>query len=476
MDPPQNVSSPSIFPGPLLGATAGGDGRALAFWNAQDTTDPAAALAGGLARAGSRDVRRPAAAPDDLVDVVGYGNSRTLAGFQRQIGPPETPRTKVQVRFGRTTGTFDSAKTIADAPFRLLSTSIAANANGDAAVAWFADRGTTNDRVFVSLRRAGGSFGSPIQLAEGRIRSVDVAVGPEGQVLVAWDARGTMRTRFRRSMTTPFGSTETLRSEEAFFAQLHAAVGSSGRAYLAWSAKFTSEGGAQHDVFYEVAVRPSGQRFRAGDAARAPAGGAPAEPDRHRFEGRDATVAWSGFDGVNGRVRTSSTDSAGRFGPAQDVSPAGTDAVLSDIKQAREFRVVLWDNGGFEANRVFAAVGLATPPPSLFGPPEAVSPAQEARAGAVVPAPPVGAVWSNRPAGSHPPGGDERDPDVHPGGGARSLICDQVGAMRPPMKGPMKVRQGRTPLPDRRDAARHRRRRAGPRAGHGPARRALAWR
>ena len=81
-------------------------------------------------------------------------------------------------------------------------------------------------------------------------------------MLVAWDARGTIRTRFRRSMTTPFGSAETIRSEETFFAQLHAAVGSSGRAYLAWSAKFISEGGAQHEVFYEVAVRPSGQRFR----------------------------------------------------------------------------------------------------------------------------------------------------------------------------------------------------------------------
>ena len=66
---------------------------------------------------------------------------------------------------------------------------------------------------------------------------------------------------------------------------------------------------------------------------------------------------------------------------------------------------MLWDNGGFDANRVFAAVALPTPPPSAFGPPEAVSPAQEARAGAVVPAAPIGAVWSNRPAGSHPPGG-----------------------------------------------------------------------
>jgi hypothetical protein len=403
--PPQNVSSPSIFGGPLLGAIAGGDGRALAFWNAQHTTEPrlrwrVASRAPGAAMFGPQQ-----SAPDDLVDVVPYGDTRTLAALQRQIGPPETPRTKIQVRFGRTTGSFGGATTIADAPFRLLSTSVAANANGDAAVAWFADRGTSNDRVFVSLRRAGGRFGSPIQLTEGRIRSVDVAVGPEGQVLVAWDARGTVRTRFRRSMTTPFGSTETISSAETFFAQLHAAVGSSGRAYVAWSAKFTSEGGAQHDVFYEVAVRPSGQRFRDATLLERQSANRPQEPIALAVIGRDATVAWSGFDGTNARVRTSSTDSAGRFGTAQDVSPAGVEAVVSDLKIAAGQRVVLWDNGGFEANQVFAALANPTPPPSLFGPAEAVSPAQEAHAGAVVPAAPIGAVWSNRPAGSHPPGG-----------------------------------------------------------------------
>jgi hypothetical protein len=400
--PSQNVSSPHLFAGPLLGATASGDGRALAFWSSQDTTEPRLRWRVASRAPGATAFGPQQSAPDDLVDVVGYGESRALAGFQRQIGPPETPRTKIQVRFGRTTGTFGSAKTIADAPFRLLSTTIAANANGDAAAAWFADRGTSNDRAFVSLRRAGGSFGSPIQLAEGRIRSVDVAVGPEGQVLVAWDARGTIRTRFRRSMTTPFGGVEGISSEETFFAQLHAAVGSSGRAYLAWSAKFISEGGAQHDVFYEVAVRPSGRRFREATLLERQPATRPQAAIGIAVSGRDATVAWSGFDGANGRVRAAATDTAGRFGPPQDLSPAGTDAAVSDVRAAAGQRVVLWDNGGFDANRVFAAVALPTPPPSAFGPPEAVSPAQEARAGAVVPAAPIGAVWSNRPTGAPP--------------------------------------------------------------------------
>ena len=402
--PPQNVSSPSIFPGPLLGAVAGADGRALAFWNAQDTIgEPilhwrVASRAPGAAAFGPQQT-----APADLFGLTAYGNNRTLAGFQRQIGPLQEGRTKLQVRFGRTTGTFGHATTIADDKF-LVRPAIAANASGDAALAWFADRGVSNDRVLVSLRRAGGSFGHPIRLAEGRIRSVAVAVGPEGQVLVAWDARGTIRARFRRSMTTPFEATETIRSDEAFFAQIHAAIGNSGRAYLAWSAKFISEGGAQHDVFYEVAVRPSGRRFRAATLLERQPASRQQAPIAIAVIGRDATVAWSGFDGTNARVRASSTDSAGRFGPPQDVSPTGVDAVVSDLKMAAGQRVVLWDNGGFEANQVFAALANPTPPPSPFGPAEAVSPAQEARAGAVVPAAPIGAVWSNRPAGSHPPG------------------------------------------------------------------------
>lgn len=403
--PPQNVSSASLFPGPLLGAVAGGDGRALAFWNQQDSRAPVLSWHVASRPPGAVAFGQERPAPDDLFDLVAYGANRTLAGFLRQIGPPEKPRTKVEVSFGRTTGTFGSPRTIVDDDHRLVSPSLAANPDGDAAVAWFADRGTSNDRVYVSLRRAGGRFGAPIQLAEGRIRSVDVAVGPQGQVLVAWDARGTLRTRFRRSMTTPFGSTETIRSEEAFFAQLHAEVGGSGRAYLAWSAKFVSEGGAQHDVFYEVAVRPSGGRFRAATLLERQPATRPQEPIAIAVSGRDATVAWSGFDGTNARVRTASTDGAGRFGPAQDVSPAGVDGVVSDLKLAAPFRVVLWDNGGFEANQVFAALANPTPPPSPFGPAGAVSPPQEARGGAVVPADPIGAVWSNRPTGSHPPGG-----------------------------------------------------------------------
>jgi hypothetical protein len=402
--PPQNVSAPALFAGPTLGAIAAGDGRALAYWSEQATTTPVLRWRVASRPPGSPTFGPAQPAPDDLFDVVAYGQSRTLAGFQRQIGPPEIGRTQLQVRFGRTDGTFGHATTIADGN-RLLRPVIAADEEGNAALAWFADRGTSNDRVYVSLRRAGGSFGPPIQLAEGRIRSVAVAVGAPGKVLVAWDARGTIRARFAQAMNGKFDATETIRSDDTYFAQIHAAVGQSGRAYLAWSAKFLSEGGSEGPVYYEVAVRPSGKTFRPAMLLEQQPATRPQEPIGITLNGRDATVAWSGFDGTNARVRVASTDPSAHFGPPQDVSPAGSDAVLSDLETAAGRRVVAWDNGGFEANQVFAAVANPTPPPSVFGPPEAVSPAQEARGAMVVPAAPVGLVWSNRPAGSHPSGG-----------------------------------------------------------------------
>ena len=101
-------------------------------------------------------------------------------------------------------------------------------------------------------------------------------------------------------------------------------------------------------------------------------------------------------------MRVASTDPSARFGAPQDVSPAGRDSVASDVAIAGPTRVVVWDNGGFDANQVFASVA---PFGSPFGPAEAVSPAQEARAGRVVIAPQPTIVWTNRPAGSHPPGG-----------------------------------------------------------------------
>ncbi len=334
-------------------------------------------------------------------DIQAFAQTRAVALTAR--APALTAPTRLAVAFGSTSGTFGSERRIVDERSLGGIPQLAVDAKGDAAIAYFRNLGTTNDRVMVSLRRAGGSFGAPFQIAHGRIRSVAVAVGPRGDVLVAWDARGTIQARYKGPGSAGFQPIETVSSDPTFFARIEAAVTDGGRCYLAWSAKFRSEGGSTGPVFNEVAVRPSGHRFRAAQLLER-------EPDS-REQGlvalaltgtRDASVAWTGFDGANARVRVASTDPSARFGAPQDVSPAGRDGVVSDLAAAGGTRLVAWDNGSFDANQVFSALA---PPGAPFGAAEAVSAAQEARAAQAIVAPVPTLVWTNRPAGSHPPGG-----------------------------------------------------------------------
>jgi hypothetical protein len=402
--PAQSLSSPHLFVDPVA-VTASGDGTALAWWSWQDGVGE-----GNAGRTGSSLASRPPgaaafgaqrAAPSGTVAVAGYAQSRAIALTDRAIGSASVGRTRLSVAFGSTTGAFGAQRTVADGS-RLDRPVLAVNARGDAAIAYFQDRGTDDDRVLVSLRRAGGSFGAPFQVGHGRIRSVAVAVGARGDVLVAWDARGTIRARYRAPTSTGFQPIETIASDPTYFARIKAAIADGGRCYLAWSARFLSEGGSTGPVFNEVAVRPSGHRFRAAQRLERDDASHNQGPIAIATQGRDATVAWTGFDGANARVRAASTDPAARFGAPQDVSPAGRDGVVSDLAAAGGTRLVVWDNGGFDANQVFAALA---PPGARFGAAEAVSADQEARAGRAILSPAPTVVWTNRPAGSHPPGG-----------------------------------------------------------------------
>jgi hypothetical protein len=398
--PTQNVSTPHLFVDPV-DVTASGDGTALAWWTSSEgvpARPPASTLASRPPGATAFGAER--VAPAGTQDIQGYAQSRAIA----LTIPPVAlmAPTRLAVAFGSTNGAFGSARRIVDERSLGGLPKLAANARGDAAIAYYRNLGGTNNRVMVSLRRAGGSFGAPFQVAHGRIRSVAVAVGPRGDVLVAWDARGTIQARYRSPSASGFQAIETISSDPTFFAQIHAAVTDGGRCYLAWSAKFLSEGGSRGPGFNEVAVRPSGHRFRTAQLLERDDASRPQAPIAIATQGRDATVAWTGFDGANARVRVAATDPTARFGAPQDVSPAGRDGVVSDLAAAGGTRLVVWDNGGFDTNQVFAALA---PPGAPFGAAEAVSAAQEARAGHATLAGAPTVVWTNRPAGSHPPGG-----------------------------------------------------------------------
>jgi hypothetical protein len=320
------------------------------------------------------------------VGLAAYGKRSALLA-----SVPDTS-TRLYVRFGHADGTFGKRRLVRRGSVRIASVSLAVNAKGDAALGWFEDRGVRADRVYVALRRAGHAFGAPLRLATGRIRSVAAAVGAAGDVLVAWDARGVLRTRFKPHGRASFRSTDTIRSEDAFFADLHPVVTSNGRAVLAWSAQFLSEGGDSGPQFFQEAIRPAGgPRFRRAillDRVDSPQG--TARPLDAVADGSGVAVAWTGSGGHVRVVRGG--------GAPQDLGPG----VLSDLAAGTGGRLIaVWDDG-VDANPSVVHASVAP-----FGAVEQVSPpGEDARFGHALFDPRSGSptvVFSDRPRGSSAP-------------------------------------------------------------------------
>ncbi len=370
----QTLSSPRSFvDGPAVIVSA--NGRALASWRVQSgsragtegaTRAPGATSFGApFGVVPSKSIDRP------LTTVAGlepYGASGALLAL---ITARQTkPQARLGVRFGSTSGRFGKLRSIRRTrAYSIQSASLAVNARGDAALAWYEDRGVRTDRVYVALRRAGHGFGAPRRLATGRIRGVAAAIGARGQALVAWDARGVLRTRFKPRGSRGFRAADKIRSEPAFNAEMAPVITPSGRAVLAWSAQFTSEGGSRGPVYFQVATRRAGaRRF---DRARL-LEAVPARDSDGLGRAIDAVldttgalaIAWRGAAGVR----------AQRGGaPPQTLSAPGTTAVLSDLAAGPAGRLVaVWDDGVDSlASVVHAAV--ADGPGAPFGPPEDVS-------------------------------------------------------------------------------------------------------
>ena len=328
-------------------------------------------------------------------DPVFFGDGGGAVAIMRPVGSSRDPRSRLRVAF-RSGGRFGAAQQVVRHP-RIAPPALAANSRGDLALAWFEARGGTHDRVYVALRRRGRGFGKPIRLATGRVRSVSAAIGSRGDVLVAWDARGTIRARFRRH-GHGFGRAEALRSDPAFSARLRTAVTASGRAFVAWTAQFLSEGGERGPGFYEVAVRPTAAgRFAPARRLERVASDRNVGGLDLALSGRgNALVAWA-----SDRVRAVETGAHGRFGAATDLSAPGV-ALDDDLTPPGAVdvaatpagaRLVTWTAAG---PRVQAALA---PPGGTFGPPEDVGAGAVARA-AFFPAPTL--AWQvGRPDGVH---------------------------------------------------------------------------
>lgn len=411
---PQDLSAAHLFAGQprLLFAR---DGAAMATWTWTDGVGNDGRSGASLApRAPGADAFGAVRAlvpghridrGETIVPPAGSGRRGVLLASTRPVGSVVGQRVRLSIRRGTVDGRFGRARTLRTAK-GIRSVQLVTDAGGDAALAWFEDRGVRNDRVYVALRRAGHGFGAPRRLATGRIRSVAAAIGADRDVLVAWDARGTVKTRFKPRGRAAFYPTDTIRSEPAFFADLHPVVTVSGRAAVAWSAQFASEGGSSGPAFFQVAVRAAGnRRFRRARLLERLGREQVARPiDAVEGAPGDIDVAWSGTDGATRVVKAARFGDRLAFTPPAAVSPAGTDALLSDLAAGGGRLIAVWDNGSSGADQVFAA--LSTRPGEPFGPAEAVSPAQQARDGHAAFDPRTHrptVVWTNRPAGSDGP-------------------------------------------------------------------------
>jgi hypothetical protein len=386
---PTDVSSAHEFiDNPELGFAK--DGSGLASWTAADGV-------GGDAQ-GRGTFNAVLGRPEHLVSKTSVVSSPVLYATNRAVVITQRPaggsRTRLSVVFGRSnTGLFGAPQTIATRA-NLRDPQIAANQNGDIAIAWFEDRGTFDDRVYLAFRPHGKPFTHPLLEATDRVRSVSVAVSPTGALLLAYDARGIIKERYKPASSPLFRRLQTIPSEPTFFARLRTAVTQNGRAYVAWAAQFLSEGGDQGVGNYQVAVQPAGAtRFRTAQLLeQTPATVPVGNLDLVTNAANGATVAWGATT-----VRTATTNASGVFGAPTTIAD-GLEAALAGAPNGRTLVAYIAHPDDAGEGELDAALGGQ--------PPERVTAGPAAR----VPAAAYDAhtnswalVWSNRPNGETPP-------------------------------------------------------------------------
>jgi hypothetical protein len=376
--------------------------------------------------AGIDDGRVGAARPLAPYDLAApprvYGRSRTVALLRRnapgaRTGPSFDVAQRVAVAVGGTDGSLGARQVLAGAVApHLGDADLAVNDGGDAVAVWIQSRGTTSrgiavsDRLWISVRRAGGSFGRPtVLVGSGRIGSVDAAVGVTGDILVAFTRQAIVRGRERGPRQVEVRYRRAGHGFEALaaigpnagFADIDTAIASNGRAYVAWG---TQDLGEEANLPFRVyaAVKPPGPHgFRQG-ALLDDGGGVLGRPIGNVSIGiapnADATVAWSGVrtSRATGELQVfypvlaATTDPSGRFAAAQPVAGG---------------------NGGVGGVVVSGNTGLATvvwtaSRPGTFDGPTAVLAATRAGAGAAAP---FGAAET---VSDQPPGSNDNVPAI----------------------------------------------------------------
>jgi hypothetical protein len=256
---------------------------------------------------------------------------------------------------------------ILDDRVKLRDVALAANGDGQAAIAWTEDRGyrgrhANNDRLYLSLRPVGGRFGKPsVLVGSGKLGGVSVAYGTNGHIVVAFERQAINRAgtpgprrvqaRYRGVRGHGFEPIDDLGLERGV-TDLVTQVTTSGVAYVAWG---TQDGGIEANGPFEVyaATKPrTFSRFRAavqlfrgrGRSVDRPRGHLSMALDR---AGAQSVLAFTGVAdggpaaGTLQPVLVSTTNRGGTFGPPVLV-PGANGAVGGIIAKPGGEATVVW--------------------------------------------------------------------------------------------------------------------------------------
>lgn len=299
----------------------------------------------------------------------------------------------VVVRFG-VPGGLGTNRTVAGTKGQQLY-GLASNRDGLMALVTGASRSRT-----VFLRRPGSSTFRPTLRIEVSTlaRGADVAVGENGDVLVAYEDGHEVRARHIGARGR-IGAVHRLGA--GVQSDLEAAVNDDGRLEVAWKSQRVNEGDAGTPATVWFATAAHGHGF--GRARRIATVATPrtryvAPPGvRLIADGNDALLAYTGSDGTNFTVHAAQV-TAGHVGAAQRLSPTGEDAVLGDAAlDADGAQVVAWRSGvagsapgslpGGQHAHTPVLANVRAHGARTFGAAEAISPADMD-----VPAPPSAAI------------------------------------------------------------------------------------
>ncbi|WP_205695988.1 hypothetical protein [Conexibacter sp. SYSU D00693] len=229
----------------------------IATWDSSFTAGDAVdvfSVRAGQAPQGVRAVRSIAVGP------LPYGTFRTLTIRRSALGRDVT---RLGFSFGDTTGKLGDARRLDDVR-GLVDVDAAVAPNGHAAVA-YVERHGDGTRTLLSVRRPSSTrFSTPrVIRGSGLMRSVAVAVGASGRVVVAYNrnARGSRRVEGRLA-----GTGDTVRGLQDLGPSLGSsdvqAVVGGGRVTVAWATRDVGIEQNQPTQVHAAVVPAGGQAFR----------------------------------------------------------------------------------------------------------------------------------------------------------------------------------------------------------------------